>query len=91
MVFTVNALKTEDEAERVHWSAVHDSFGCHASDAAALNLALREEFVRLYEEHDVLAEWKRDIEGDTGLVLPEPPPRGEYDIWSGLESPFFFG
>jgi DNA-directed RNA polymerase len=37
-------------------AAVHDSYGTVAADVAMLAEELREEFVRMYEEHDVLAE-----------------------------------
>jgi DNA-directed RNA polymerase, mitochondrial len=37
-------------------ATVHDSFGCLSSRAARFRRLIREEFVRMYREHDVLAE-----------------------------------
>lgn len=37
-------------------ATVHDSFGCLAPRATQFNKIIREEFARMYEEHDVLAE-----------------------------------
>jgi len=85
MMETVAAMPSD-----VSWAVVHDSFGCHAADSALLARTLREQFVKLYEEHDVLAEFKADIEQDLGIKLPQPPPVGELDLKAVLNSPFFF-
>lgn len=37
-------------------ATVHDSFGCLPADADLFNEVIREEFLRLYTEHDVLQE-----------------------------------
>jgi DNA-directed RNA polymerase len=36
-------------------AAVYDSFGCPPSRAERFRKIIREQFVRMYEEHDVLA------------------------------------
>jgi DNA-directed RNA polymerase len=90
MVLTVCALTREDDESPMSWSAIHDSFGCHAADAARLNLALRSEFIAMYER-DVLLDWKEEIERDTGLALPDPPAHGTFEISQVLDAPFFFG
>jgi DNA-directed RNA polymerase, mitochondrial len=37
-------------------ATVHDSFACLPSRAARFRQLIQEEFVRMYQEHDVLAE-----------------------------------
>lgn len=90
MMQTVHAMGRNPLDRRVSWAIVHDSFGCHAGDAPRLAATLRCTFVELYEKHDVLAEFKADIEADLGIQLPDPPPRGELDIQEVLKSDFFF-
>jgi DNA-directed RNA polymerase len=43
-------------AEGIHIATVHDSFGCLPSHATRFNQIIREQFVTLYQEHDVLRE-----------------------------------
>ena len=83
-------MTLEQMGEDVSWAIIHDSFGCHAADSARLAQILRSTFVELYEKNDVLADFKRDVERDTGLKLPDPPPRGALDIAVVLKSKFFF-
>jgi DNA-directed RNA polymerase len=37
-------------------ATVHDSFGCLPSRAERFRKIIREQFVKMYEEHDVLAQ-----------------------------------
>jgi DNA-directed RNA polymerase len=56
-------------------ATVHDSFGCLASRATRFGQIIREQFVRMYTEHDVLAEVleaaKRDLTVHNWQRLPE--------------------
>jgi DNA-directed RNA polymerase len=65
-------------------ATVHDSFGCLASRAESFRKIIREQFVRMYEENDVLAqvlEQARKDLGENAKGLPEKPPeRGFLDI-----------
>jgi len=90
MMMTVAETERRVGPDHVRWAMIHDSYGCHAADAPIVSVVLREEFVKLYEERDVLAEFKADIERDTGLHLPDPPPRGDLDIREVLTAPYFF-
>jgi DNA-directed RNA polymerase len=85
---TVVACSESDSP--LSWAAVHDSFGCHAADAPYLAETLREEFVRLYLENDPLEQFRRDVERDTGIMLPDPPEKGALEIYDVLDSVFFF-
>jgi DNA-directed RNA polymerase len=64
---------------------VHDSFSTHPSDAAKLGQIIREQFVKLYTEHDVLAELKEALGG-----AEDPPPRGDLDISQVTRSTYAF-
>jgi DNA-directed RNA polymerase len=73
-------------------SMIHDSYGTHAGNAWALARCLREEFVRMYSETDVLARFKADLQAmlPENKELPELPIAGSLDLSQVLESPFFF-
>jgi DNA-directed RNA polymerase len=73
------------------FAAVHDSYGTHAAKAALLARILREQFVKLYTEHDPLQE----IEDSVAAVvsrekLPPQPPRGSLDLNAVKDAAFFF-
>ena len=57
--------------------ALRNCFGCLPSRAERFREIIREEFVRMYEEHDVLAEVLAQARKDLGAVtkgLPDKPP-----------------
>jgi len=74
-----------------HFSLIHDSYGCHAADAATLADTLRDQFVRMYEEHDVLSEF---LDHNRHLIvggdIPDLPVTGELDLTEVRRSPYFF-
>lgn len=67
------------------FAMIHDDFGTHAADSAALYRIIREVFVAMYERHDVLAAFHSAYS-----FLPEPPPMGTLDLRQVLDSPYFF-
>ncbi len=83
--------RCHDEGIR-SFSLIHDSYGTHAGNAWAMAKFLREEFVRMYGDHDVLAEFGREIAEmlPEGAKLPPLPRKGTLDLSQVLESPFFF-
>jgi len=73
-------------AEGIHaFSMIHDSYGTHARHAARLNHIIRDEFVRMYEEHDPLAALR-----DRYPFLPPPPAQGGLGLAAVRDSEFFF-
>ena len=73
---------------------VHDSFGTTAADVQTLNETLRDAFVKVFTENDVLADFK---DGISELVpekqrekLPELPAKGNLDVEMLKQSEFFF-
>jgi DNA-directed RNA polymerase len=71
---------------------VHDSFACHCTDMPTLNKVLRDAFVTMYTDHDVLAEFEAQVRevlpADT--KLPPRPSMGTLDLQCVKESPYFF-
>ena len=70
---------------------IHDSVATHACDVDTMQKAVREQFVRLYTEHDVLQEIT-DAALACGADLEglEMPVKGNLNIQLVKESPFFF-
>lgn len=83
-----------NEASRqgcVNFSTVHDSFGTSLGEAARLRRIIRQELVKLYTEHDPLAEFLRHAEELLGEPLDiERPKKGSLDINCILDSKFVF-
>ncbi len=70
---------------------VHDSFGCLPSQAERFRQIILEQFVRLYEDHDVLAKVREEAARDFGAQgLPSVPKRGSLDIKGVLGAKFAF-
>tara|TARA_Y100001963_G_scaffold111722_1_gene154601 strand:- start:3233 stop:5701 length:2469 start_codon:yes stop_codon:yes gene_type:complete len=70
---------------------IHDSYGSLVAQMPLMQKLLRESFVDMYNEWDVCDEFLRDAsmvvpEG----ALPSPPTKGDLDINSVKDSPFFF-
>lgn len=74
------------------FALIHDSFATHAGNTWALAQNLREEFVKLHTEQDVLAAFRAEIEAQLpdGMEIDPLPPKGTLDISAVLQSPFFF-
>lgn len=74
-----------------HWHMVHDDYGTHAADTQLLFELLREAFVEMYRDNDVLMRFYLEVKEQLpGVEIPEPPTKGSFDIEQVLESDFFF-
>jgi DNA-directed RNA polymerase len=74
------------------FAMIHDSFAVGTRDFYEFNTVIREEFVKLYEECDPLAEYElamREIAGPDA-VFPPRPTMGSLDIRETLNSEYFF-
>ena len=92
LILTVNAAVKEGITSI---ATVHDCFGCLPSRAARFRRIIREQFVRMHEEHDVLAEVleqaRRDLNEPSVKRMPSSPPlRGSLDIKNVLDAEFAF-
>lgn len=77
-----------------HFAAVHDSFGVHPADISRFSRIIREQFVKMYSENDVLAQF---LESAMPLIsvefqeeIPPMPAKGTLDLSGILENEFFF-
>lgn len=82
-----------DEGIR-HFALVHDSFGCLAPQSDDMHRIIREQFVRMYSEHDVLAEVlaqaKCDLTVDNHHRLPNAVEYGTLNLEGVLEAKYAF-
>lgn len=72
------------EIPGVSLAMIHDSFGTHAADTEKLYHVLREEFVRMYTEHDPIQDFAKKY------LLPNPPQKGNLDLNLVLQSRYVF-
>jgi DNA-directed RNA polymerase len=92
LMLTVNAAVSEGITSI---ATVHDCFGCLPSRAERFRKIIREQFVRMYEENDVLAQVleqaRKDLnEPNTKRMPSAPPSRGSLDIKNVLDAEFAF-
>lgn len=91
MMRTVNLAV---EAGIDSFQMIHDSYGTHAGDAEKLSVLLRQAFVEMYTEHDVLEELYEglvtQLPARARASVPRPPERGDLDLNQVLESAYFF-
>lgn len=64
---------------------IHDSFGTHPCDVDAMHTHIRQQFHKLYTQHDILQDFCDDVK--TKL---NPPTQGEFNLDAVLDSEFFF-
>lgn len=64
---------------------IHDDYGTHAADAQKLFELIREQFVKMYNEHDPIADFVAKYP-----ECSDPPEPGSLDINEVLQSDFFF-
>jgi len=91
MMLTIELAKAKGITQ---FAMIHDSYGTVAADTDALAASLRQAFVKMYEEHDVLQEFvdglRPQLPEKVARHLPTPPPKGTLDIRAVTSSPYFF-
>jgi len=88
MRMTINALLDEGITD---FAFIHDDYGTHACDTDTMHRIIREQFVKLYTEHNPLKEFSTYQYENNDIVLPPLPPVGDLDLSVVLKSPYFFG
>ncbi|MDO5647346.1 DNA-directed RNA polymerase [Paracoccus sp. (in: a-proteobacteria)] len=71
------------------FSMIHDSFGCPMAYVGLMRDILRQTAVDMYSG-DYLQIWKESVERYSGLVMPEPPEVGDFNVFEILGSEYFF-
>jgi DNA-directed RNA polymerase len=82
LMLTVNAAVSVAEGI-TSIATVHDSFGCLAPQAERFRQIIREQFVKMYDAHDVLQEVldrAREDLGEHANKLPTKPAKGTLNI-----------
>lgn len=91
LMLTCNAAVREGI---VNLATVHDSFGCLAPQAVRFNQIIREQFVQMYQQHDILAEVlaqaKCDLTCHNWHRLPTTPSVGNLNIMEVNDASFAF-
>jgi DNA-directed RNA polymerase len=72
------------------FAMIHDSYGTVAADVDMLAACLREAFVDMYEDHNVLQEFLDGLPEEVRAECPPIPPLGDLNIKEVLNSEFFF-
>jgi len=74
------------------FAMVHDSYGTHSPNMPLLNDRLREAFVEMYKNNDVLQNLYDSAVTTLaeGTDVPLPPTQGTLDIDEVLKSDYFF-
>jgi DNA-directed RNA polymerase len=70
-------------------SMVHDSYGCRPNDVTIMQNNIRKTFVDIHK-HNQLEVFKRQIEYQLGVKLPDVPDEGSMDIADVMQSKYFF-
>lgn len=81
MVKVINASDFDD------YAMIHDDFGTTAADVGDLYRIVREQFVEMYKDKDLLREWSNQ----QGHYEGEYPEMGDLIIDQVLYSEYFFG
>lgn len=75
----------EMKARGLQGAYIHDSIGTHACDVDELQSIVRETFIGMYKDRNVMQELKESL----GLEL-EAPEQGDFDLDLVRDSEFFF-
>ena len=75
-------------------ATVHDSFGCLPAHADRFNQIIREQFLKMYQEHDVLTSCyetaRADLTEANHKRLPLLPEKGTLDLSEVLQAKYAF-
>ncbi len=76
------------------FSLIHDSYGVHHADLTEMRNVLREQFVDMYADSNVLDTWRDQVVDqlpeDCTWEIPQAPEQGDADISKVLGSEYFF-
>ena len=73
------------------FAMIHDDFGVHACHIEDWNKIIREQFVKLHTENNVLEDLYTQLVNQSEVEIPRPPEHMGSDLDATLESPYFFG
>lgn len=91
LMMVVNRLR--DAGITRSFAMIHDSFGVHACDVDELHFAIRDEFIKLYSDDQLLRVYQSTLPALPGAQwenVPVPPEAGDLDLEEVRDADFFF-
>jgi DNA-directed RNA polymerase len=91
LMMVVNRLFEEGITES--FAMIHDSFGVHAADVDEMHYAIRDEFIKLYTDNQLVEVYKTTLPALPAAKwegVPKPPVTGELDLEEVRRADFFF-
>jgi len=77
-----------------HFAMIHDSYATHAADTERFYDCIRGSFIAMYEQEDVLANFRANLEAqlseESSAQIPAQPTPGTLDLQGIARSDFFF-
>lgn len=75
-----------------HFAMIHDSYGTNVAQAGQLFATVRECFVKMYTDHDVLAEFAEEMKPfiSNDADMPPLPTKGDFDLNQVKDSLYAF-
>ncbi|WP_130920878.1 DNA-directed RNA polymerase [Phascolarctobacterium faecium] len=73
-----------------HFAMIHDSYGSPVAQAKTMYKAVRQSFIEMYTEQDVLENFKNDMELLSDSKLPSIPAKGTLNLTDILDSRYIF-
>lgn len=86
LVFTINECLKNGITQ---YACVHDDYGTYANDIDKLNVILREQFINIYTNYDILKNII-DYYKQLDIILPDIPNKYNLDINIIRDSKYFF-
>lgn len=73
-----------------HFAMIHDSYGCPMSQAQLMFDIVRQAFIDMYTEFDVLEMFRDCLQPLSNKKLPAPPKKGGLDLTCVKDSKYIF-
>lgn len=73
-----------------HFAMIHDSYGSPVSQAETMARVVRQSFVDIYTDNDVLENFRNDLQILSDKELPPVPSKDTLDIQQVLQSDYIF-
>ena len=83
-------LCAAEDAGIKHFAMIHDSYGSPISQAQLMYDIVREQFVKMYTEHDVLSDFRECLQPLVDKPLPIPPEKDTLDLNVVKDSQYIF-
>lgn len=87
LMMTINACTL---AGIKHFSTIHDSYGCPIAQTETMYRCVRQAFVDMYTDNDVLKSFAEDMKHLTTSSLPTLPTKGALHLQDVLDSKYIF-